>query len=99
MESYDVVEDYAERIRRSRERLGWTPATLALKVKEKENVIRRIESGRLKPTIDLALRLERVLKVKLLEPIVDEGSLRSVTEAKGFELTLGDVANVRKRAR
>ena len=92
---YEVVEDYAERIREARMRLGWSHAVLANRVGEKENVIRRIEAGRLVPTIDLARRLEKVLKIKLLEPVVEEeASLTGRVEE--YTLTLGDIARIRE---
>ena len=96
LEEYEIVENYAEIIRRARESLGWTRETLAQKIRESENVIRRIESGKLQPTIELAKRLERVLGVKLLKPVVEE--LTWSTEGKGkFDLTLGDVVTIRRK--
>ncbi len=100
LDNYEVVDDYAQRVRRARERLGWTQRALAEAVRESENVIKRIEAGRLRPTIDLAMRLEKVLGVKLLEPIVDaESSLSSAApKVPGpGELTLGDIVSIRKR--
>ena len=94
VERYEVVDDYASRIRRARERLGWTQALLAAKVKVSEKVIKRIESGSLKPTIDLARRLERVLGIKLLEPVIEEEEEAGGREE--FYLTLGDIAEIRE---
>ncbi|MET1101990.1 MAG: multiprotein bridging factor aMBF1 [Pyrodictiaceae archaeon] len=93
--AYEVVSDYAERVRKARERLGWSQKMLAERVRESENVIRRIELGKLKPTIDLARRLERVLGIKLLEPVVEEPET-SDRERGGFHLTLGDIAEIRE---
>lgn len=99
LEGYEVVPDYAERVRKAREKLGWTQRMLAEAVKESENVIKRIESGRLVPSIDLAERLERVLGIKLLEPIVEEVPQtyqpRQASNIK--ELTLGDIVTIRKK--
>ncbi len=97
LEKFEVVEDYAIRVRRARERLGLTQKELALKVKVSENVIKRIEAGTLVPPIDLARRLERVLGVKLLEPVAE---LEEEPEEAGgggeFYLTLGDIAELRE---
>lgn len=98
VERYEVVEDYAQRVRRAREKLGLTQKELAVKVKVGEKVIKRIEAGTLVPSIDLARRLERVLGVKLLEPVAE---LEEEPEAGGgrredrFYLTLGDIAELR----
>lgn len=98
VERFEVVEDYAERVRRAREKLGLTQRELAVKVRVGENVIKRIEAGTLVPPIDLARRLERVLGVKLLEPVAEE-PLEELEEGRGrggFHLTLGDVAELRE---
>ncbi|AEM38888.1 transcriptional regulator, XRE family [Pyrolobus fumarii 1A] len=99
-ERYEVVPDFAERVRRARERLGLSQEELAVRVKERVNVIKRIEAGTLVPTVDLARRLEKVLGIKLLEPVVEEdvelgvsGSRRKRSE---FELTLGDIVEIRE---
>ncbi len=94
-EEYDIVEDYAERIRRARQRLGWSQAVLAQKVREKENVIKRIEAGRLKPSIELARRLEKILGITLLEPIIDE-ELGSFGGSNEDYFTIGDLIRIKK---
>jgi len=95
-EEYEVVEDFAVRVRKAREALGWTQKALAEAVKESENVIKRIESGRLVPSIDLARRLEKVLNIKLLEP-AEEVSVGRAVDKDLKNLTLGDIVSVRKR--
>lgn len=97
VERYEVVEDYAQRVRRAREKLGLTQKELAIRVKVGEKVIKRIEAGTLVPSIELARRLERVLGVKLLEPVAE---LEEEPETGGgredkFYLTLGDIAELR----
>ncbi|OYT56750.1 MAG: TIGR00270 family protein [Desulfurococcales archaeon ex4484_217_2] len=91
---YEIVEDYAERIRRAREALGWSTSILAQKIKEKESVVRRIEAGKLKPTIELAKKLEKILKITLLEPIVPEYTTKLGPKES---LTLGDIVVLRKK--
>lgn len=97
LENFDVVSDYAERIKRAREKLGWTTKILAEKVRERETTIKRIEAGRLKPTINLAKRLEEVLGIKLLEPILPEDieGFRSSKKSR-YIPTLGEIVNIRK---
>ncbi len=92
---YEVVDDYAEKIRKARERMGWTTNILAQRVMEKETVLKRIEQGRLRPSIDLAMRLEKALGISLLEPIVDETEETDVMMGGHTELTLGDLANIK----
>ncbi len=97
-EGIEVVQDYAERIKRARERLGWSQRVLAEAVGEGENVIRRMESGRLTPSINQARKLEKVLNIKLLEPVVDVGAPELFSGGKvSKDLTLGDIAAIRKK--
>lgn len=88
----ELVEDFAERIKRARETLGWDQRTLALKLKVSENVIKRIESGKLRPTIELARKIEEILKVKLLVPAVED--LAGGGKIQKY-VTLGEVVNIR----
>ena len=98
---YEVVEDYPRRIREARERLGFTRELLARLVGEKESVIRRIEEGTLEPTVELARKLEKVLKIKLLVPaseVVEDLELEYESERPELEeLTLGDIVEIRER--
>ncbi len=98
-DDYEVVEDYAKRIRRARQRLGWTQKVLAQKVREKENVIKRIEAGRLKPSIELARRLEKVLGITLLEPIADEVEFDYKSRKGDDYFTIGDLIKIRKEGK
>jgi len=89
---YEIVEDYAERVKRAREKLGWSQAILAQKLRVSENVIKRIEAGKLKPSIELARRMEKILGVTLLEPVAEEYS--SLSTGREEYLTIGDIIKV-----
>ena len=83
-----LVEDYAERIRHARERLGMTQDELAKKILEKRTVISKIERGEMRPDDELIKKLEKALGIKLKEKV-------TVTyrkeEKKTRGLTLGDL--------
>ncbi|ALU11951.1 XRE family transcriptional regulator [Ignicoccus islandicus DSM 13165] len=92
---YEIVEDYYERVREARERLGMSRAELGMKVGVGENVIKRIELGRLEPDLELAKKLEKALNVKLIRKVEyteEEGQAKLPSE----ELTLGDIVVIRK---
>lgn len=91
-ELLEIAENYASRIKSAREKLGWTQDVLAQKVGESVNTIKRIESGRLKPSIELARKLEKTLGIKILEPVVNE--LGEVSKHKEEYLTIGDLIRV-----
>ncbi len=98
VEEFEVVPDFSERVRRARERLGWTQKVLAEAVKESENVIKRIESGRLVPSLELARRLENALKIQLLEPVADSSAdLGKAGRKVDTNLTLGDMMVLRRK--
>jgi len=61
-----VVPDYHRLVKEARERLGITQEELAAKVGIKTSVISKVESGRFRPDIPTARRLESVLKIKIL---------------------------------
>ncbi|MCX8204238.1 MAG: multiprotein bridging factor aMBF1 [Candidatus Nezhaarchaeota archaeon] len=90
---FEVVPNFSALIKRAREELGLTQDVLAKLVGEKLSVIRRIEAGRLRPSIELAKKLERGLKIKLTEEL-------KVSEPDQFSkskigLTLGDLVVVK----
>ncbi len=91
MERYEFVEDLGNVVRKAREAKFLTREQLAEMVGEKVSTIRRIENDELKPSFELARKLERVLKVKLLVEATDEVFERVVTRAQRRGLTIGDV--------
>ncbi|HPX78087.1 MAG TPA: multiprotein-bridging factor 1 family protein, partial [Methanobacterium sp.] len=94
--SYEVSEDYNTLIRTARERNNWSREELAQKLNEKTSVINRIESSKMIPDIKLARKIERLLKIQILEKIDDEHQEDSVSSTKGGT-TIGDIAMIKKR--
>lgn len=90
---YEISEDYAERIREARESRGWTTAVLAQKLRISESLLRKIEQGKMKPSVDLAKRIESLLRIKLLVPADEEEEEGGAEE---FYPTLGDVVVIRR---
>ncbi len=90
----EIADDYYKIIKAARERLGLTTKQLADKMRVSENIIKRFEQGKLKPTIEQAKDLEKILSVKLLYTISGEETQEG---GKNFELTLGDVVNIREK--
>ena len=89
-----VVLDYAVRIRNAREKSGMTQKDFALKLNEKESIIHKLENGLFVPPIDLAKKLERLLRIKLVE-IEEEEKAETAKKSSG-PLTIGDILNVKK---
>ncbi len=92
----ELVDNYPDLIRSARERWGFSREELAQKVGEKESVIRRLEQGAMEPTLELARKLERVLKISL---IIQPKSLEPSSASSSVlpPLTLGDVVVIREK--
>lgn len=90
----ELIPDYAAVIKKAREKLGLTQLDLGKKIAEHESLLQHIESGKMKPSLDTARKLEKFFRIQLVE-IKDEAILPS-KQGKG-EITLGDMAKIRKR--
>ena len=90
-----ISPEYPKKIKSAREKLDFTQKELALKVAEKESTIHQLESGKMKPTMTLAKKLENYLKIVLIEeyPSQEKSSL-NFSDPK---LTIGDVLNLKKK--
>jgi putative transcription factor len=89
-----IVPNYPELVRKAREKLGLKQEDFAKKLNERESVIHKLESGLMKPSIDLARKLERFLKIKLVEEVDTEAG-SSGLKAKGSDgLTIGDLIKI-----
>jgi putative transcription factor len=90
-----VVEDYADRIKRKREKLGLKQEELAQKIAEKESIIHKIENSKMVPPIKLARKLQKFLEIKLIEE--EEAEDDSITpKGTGGDFTIGDMIKVKK---
>jgi len=92
----EIVEDYAERIVKAREKMRIERKVLAEMINEMDSFLERVEHGKTLPDERLARKLEKALGIKLIETDADEKYVPVVHgERKG--LTLGDVVNVKKK--
>ena len=89
----EIVDDYGERIRKARMERGLSQKDLAMELKEKELLIKKIEKGDLIPEDDVRLRLERALSIRLIDtPDISEEKKKPGKVVP----TLGDVISVKK---
>lgn len=89
----DLVEDYAERIRTARLKLGLSQKDLALAMMEKELLIKKIEKGELIPEEDVRKKIEKELSIKLIEDSSNESL--DFHQSK-MTTTMGDVIKIKK---
>ncbi|ADZ10435.1 transcriptional regulator, XRE family [Methanobacterium lacus] len=91
----EVIENFNQLVRNAREKKGWSREELGEKLYEKASVISRIESGKMVPDIKLAKKLEKTLKVVLIEKN-DGTAMDELAHAKVREATIGDIARIKK---
>ncbi len=93
--TYEISEDCNTLIRTAREKKGWSREELAQKLNEKASVISRIESGKMVPDTKLARKIERILKIVILDKIDDEQPEDFVSSRTGGT-TIGDIAQIKR---
>ncbi|MEN2974065.1 MAG: helix-turn-helix domain-containing protein [Candidatus Caldarchaeales archaeon] len=72
VEEFEYVEDFGRLIREARERMGLTQEEFAKQLNEKVTIIKKIEAGEFNPSIELSKKIERLLKIKILVPSIEE---------------------------
>ncbi len=92
-----IVSNYSELIKKAREEKNLKQEELARKIAEKESVIHSLESDNRKPNIALARKLEKFLRITLVETVelATKGSIPQVSSSE--KLTLGDMIKIKKR--
>jgi len=98
-ESVEIVNDYAIRIRNARNSRGFNQDQFAQKLNEKPSLLRRIEAGKVKPTIKLAKKIEKVYHIKLIKKIdeIEPSVHQNQYMKKSNGSSLGDIAYVKKK--
>jgi len=90
-----IIGDYHLLVKEAREKLSMTQKLLALKLAEKESLIHKIESKHLEPNLEIAKKLEKFLKIKLI--IEDKLETKKANlNFKDSALTIGDLLNLKK---
>jgi putative transcription factor len=64
-----LVTDYGKRVKQAREKMGLDREKFALKLQERESIIRRLERQEMEPDDTLIKKLERELKITLREEL------------------------------
>jgi len=97
-ETLELPDNFGSLIRQAREKMGLTHEDLGRKISEKVSVLKKIESGKMTPTHQLAERLEHTLKIKLLVPLTEPKIPSGSIPLKHREVTLGDLISIKKKA-
>lgn len=90
-----IAANYSQLIRLARDKRNLNQEDFAKLINERESLVAKWESGLMKPNIDAARRLEKLLRIQLVE---EEDSISFAAEKrKADELTLGDFVKIRTR--
>jgi putative transcription factor len=89
----EIVDDYAVRIRNARMEKGLSQKDLAMQMKEKEHLIRKIENSELMPEDDVRKKLEKALEIRLIDTPISEDEKKVQSK---LAPTLGDLTIIRK---
>ncbi len=97
--------DFASKIRKAREMLKMAPEDVARKARMSPSYFEKLESGKLKPTMDDAKRLEKVLGVSVIIEVKREEKKKDKPAEKKKEprtrkqpdgtVSLGDVVQIK----
>ena len=90
-----IVEDYSQKIRKAREKLGLSYEDFAKKINEKESWLHNIETGKYEPSIKIARKLEKLFGIKLVEESEDKKDKINL-KTKKEEFTIGDFIKVKE---
>jgi putative transcription factor len=89
LENLELVEDYGEKIRKTRQRMKMTVEDLGTKINEKVSVIKKLEKEELTPDRKLIQKIRNILKIELLIAEEAPSTLRPSKPSRGR--TLGDI--------
>lgn len=87
----EIVENWGEIIRKARQKRSITIEELASRISERVNYMHAIESGRIMPTLETAKKIEKELKITLVEKPEVGGSSDMSKKGSFKEPTLEDM--------
>lgn len=91
-----ITPNYPVLIKNARERMGLKQEELAKKIAEKESLIHKMESGSMVPGIPLARKLEKFLRISIVENIEMEPEGGASDKKKISDgLTIGDMIRIK----
>ncbi|MFX1327665.1 MAG: multiprotein bridging factor aMBF1 [Promethearchaeota archaeon] len=99
IENVEIIPDYAKKIRNVRNSLGLNQDQFAQKLNEKPSLLRRIEAGKVEPTIKLAKKIETVCKIRIIKKVdeIEANVKDSKYMKKSNGSSLGDIAFIKRK--
>tara|TARA_Y100000310_G_C20643596_1_gene795322 strand:+ start:1132 stop:1590 length:459 start_codon:yes stop_codon:yes gene_type:complete len=94
---YKIVNNFSSLLSSARNKKGMDREEFSKFLNEKESVVAKWEQGSLKPRVNTARRLGKILDLKLTEKDVDAKDVELKKSKSSDSFTLGDFIKVRKR--
>lgn len=88
-----IKDNYPSIIRREREKRGMTQEEFSKMLNEKESLMHHLESGKTPPSLSLAKKLEKALRITLIEQYEEK---HETIKTNTGELTLGDFIKIKE---
>ncbi len=88
-----LVDNFSEIIKKKRESLNLKQEEFAKKINEKVSLIQKIESGNFTPSIKFARKIEKFLKITLIEQYTSDKPEFGTSDSPNF--TLGDYIKIK----
>jgi len=97
-ETREIIEGYGRRIKTARDKTRLPIAVIAERIREKESYLDAIENERIMPSFAVARKLEKELKIKLIEEVDQSvGASTAASSGKFTEPTLADMLLSQKK--
>ncbi len=93
-EALELVDNYGELIRKTRQRKGISVEDFAKKISEKESVVKKLEKEQFNPPMDLITKVQRELGIKLIDEAPTSSSGTILTKPMSPR-TLGDMIKIK----
>ena len=99
LDDLEIIPDYAKKIKNVRNSLGLNQDQFAQKLNEKPSLLKRIEAGKVEPTIKLAKKIEDVYKIKIFKKVdeIEANVSNNKYMKKSTGTSLGDIAFIKKK--
>ncbi len=99
VDEFEIVPDYAAKIKNARLATNLNQEKFAKKLHEKESLIKKLELGTMEPTIELAKKIESICKITLVKKTevnsTDPDYKSFLKKSEGS--SLGDIAFIKKK--
>jgi putative transcription factor len=94
-EHWEVSHDIGSKVRKYRSDLGLTQKQLATRTNIATTILNRIESGKYIPPLEIARKLEKVMKIKLVTR--SEDLVPPPPSSSSASPTLGDIVKIKNK--